>query len=120
MDKEQIKKVAEEFAELGLRDLIAEVEKPWDISITDALLSIPIRGAERRINSVWHDAETAPKENSKIVLIDMYGDWHCISYNFDEYDDCFGKGWDSCVRTYNIDKWAYLEGLLPERKETAE
>lgn len=61
---------------------------------------------------VWHNAETTPKENSKIVLIDEYGEWYNISYSFDEYDDVFGKGWESCVRTYNIDKWAYLDDLI--------
>ncbi len=71
-----------------------------------------IKGAQWRINSVWHDAETIPKENSKIVLIDKRGEWYNISYSFDEYDDAFGRGWESCVRTYNILKWAYVEDLL--------
>lgn len=78
-----------------------------------------IAGAEWRINSVWHGAEITPKENSKIVLIDKDGYWYNLSYSFDEYDDAFWKSWVSCVIAYEIDKWAYINDLLP-RKEDAE
>lgn len=61
---------------------------------------------------IWHNSNDTPSENSKIVLIDIKGEWYNISYSFDEYDDTFGKGWESCVRTYDIDKWAYLNDLI--------
>ena len=104
IDKEHIEKAAKKYA-------AGEITKSRVERATHAF-SV---GAEWRINSVWHDAETTPKENSKIVLIDKYGDWYNISYSFDEYDDAFGKGWESCVREYEIDKWAYINDLLPTK-----
>lgn len=62
--------------------------------------------------TIWKNASQTPSEKSEIVLIDTNGEWYNISYSFDEYDDAFGKGWESCVRTYNIDKWAYLDDLI--------
>lgn len=62
--------------------------------------------------SIWNNVNETPSENSEIVVIDTKKEWYNISYSFDEYDDTFGKGWESCVRTYDIDKWAYLNDLI--------
>lgn len=62
--------------------------------------------------TIWKNASQTPSEKSEIVLIDTNGEWYNISYSFDEYDDALGKGWESCVRTYNIDKWTYLDDLI--------
>ena len=110
MNKEQIEQAAKEY-----RMSLPYCDDPKIRGMSIGGYDGFIKGAKWRINSVWHDAETTPKENSKIVLIDMYGDWYNISYSFDEYDDAFGRGWESCVRTYNIVKWAYLEDLVPTK-----
>ena len=94
-------------------DLIPYIQD--DLSYDDFIEESFAKGADWRINSMWHGAVTRPAENSKIVLIDKRGEWYNISYSFDEYDDAFGKGWGSCVGTYDIDKWAYVEDLLPQK-----
>ena len=66
-----------------------------------------IAGAQWRINSVWHDKNEVPKAG-KIVLF-------CTS------DKCFerwnGTYWKDVVAYYDVKKWAYIEDLLPGRKE---
>lgn len=74
-----------------------------------------VRYADRhpaKKQSIWNNVNETPSENSEIVVIDTKKEWYNISYSFDEYDDTFGKGWESCVRTYDIDKWAYLNDLI--------
>lgn len=106
MINEQIKQASEEYA-----------NKEWPFEGYCASSDSFSAGILWYINSIWHGTENTPKENSKIILIDKFGEWYNISYSFDEYDDALGKGWESCVRTYNIDKWAYLDDLLPDGKE---
>ena len=69
------------------------------------------------LGEVWHDKIIKPDENSKIVVISESEEWYNISYAYDDYDDSFGKGWESCVRLYDIVKWAYLKDLLPKGGE---
>lgn len=66
------------------------------------------------LGEVWHDKIIKPDENSKIVVISESEEWYNISYAYDDYDDSFGNGWESCVRLYDIVKWAYVEDLLPK------
>ena len=67
-----------------------------------------IDGAQWRINSVWHDMV---KEEPQV-----YGDyWNvdCEVWDDEQADDF------ECKKD-KIEKWAYLDDLLPERKEDAE
>jgi len=67
------------------------------------------------LNGLWHSNAEKPKENSNIVYIDEDNEfWDIDNYNSDDFDDSFGKGWDSACRTQNIYKWAYKEDLFPK------
>lgn len=67
------------------------------------------------LKDLWHSNTEKPKEDSNIVYIDENdGFWDIDNYNSDNFDDSFGKGWDSACRTQNIYKWCYKEDLLPK------
>lgn len=75
------------------------------------------KGAKWAINEfikdLWHSNTEKPKEDSNIVYIDENDEfWDIDNYNSDNFDDSFGKGWDSACRTQNIYKWCYKEDLL--------
>ena len=106
MNEETIKKAAMEYAE----------ENPWypgetsyesDIrEMEEKFADAYIAGAQWRINSVWHDASEKPNGNNK-CLVELripgrnptYKLWTC--------------GWENSFVT----RWAYIDDLLPERKE---
>lgn len=108
--EEQIREVAEEYS--AYKDSVDE-EEFYNSTELEAFMD----GAKWADNHpakkqlIWHNVNETPSENSEIVVIDTKEEWYNISYSFDDYDDCFGKGWESCVRTYNIHKWAYLTDL---------
>ena len=65
------------------------------------------------IKDLWYSNTEKPKEDSNIVYIDENDEfWDIDNYNSDNFDDSFGKGWDSACRTQNIYKWCYKEDLL--------
>lgn len=67
------------------------------------------------IKELWYSNTEKPKEDSNIVYIDENDEfWDIDNYNSDNFDDSFGKGWDSACRTQNIYKWCYKEDLLPK------
>lgn len=66
------------------------------------------------LGRVWHGKEIMPEENSEIVVIAKNEQWYTMFYSYDDYDDLFGKGWEACVRLYDIVKWAYTKDLLPK------
>ena len=67
------------------------------------------------IKDLWYSNTEKPKEDSNIVYIDENDEfWDIDNYNSDNFDDSFGKGWDSACRTQNIYKWCYKEDLLPK------
>lgn len=67
------------------------------------------------LKDLWHPADEKPKEDSNIVYIDEDEEfWDIDNYNSNNFDDSFGKGWNSACRTQNIYKWAYKEDLLPK------
>lgn len=108
--KEQIEKAAREY-----RMSLPYCDDPKIRGMSIGGYDGFIKGAVWRINSVWHSADVTPDEDTEIVLIDKRGEWYNILYSFDGYDDAFGRGWESCVRTYDIDKWAYLDDLMPTK-----
>ena len=66
------------------------------------------------LRQIWHDASEEPEIGSNIVAIDSDGIWWDIQpYSDCDYDWNGLKGWRSCVRTYDIQKWAYISDLLP-------
>lgn len=66
-------------------------------------------GAQWRINSVWHDAETeTPRDNEPIIGIT--GKICCYM------GLCGETAKEICPE---MKKWAYISDLIPERKEAA-
>ena len=80
-----------------------------------------ITGAEWRINSVWHDVQKElPAPDETVIaeyIIDGEKDY-CFTHrsesprvSVDKHGFCF------YVRGAEIIRWAYVEDLLPDRKE---
>lgn len=67
-------------------------------------------GADWRINSVWHDASEKPKKNDVHIAV-------LNKYVIKTYFWCDFSGWEKYVRLDNIEKWAYIEDLLPAKEE---
>lgn len=61
-------------------------------------------GAEWRINSVWHSPNELPRIKSFVVA--LYEDGHIFSGIVKDY-----------CNSVPVKTWAYLDDLLPERKE---
>lgn len=105
MDKETIQSKALEFASLRYGNSGNETGN--EIAKVQACAVGFKQGAKWRINSVWHDKNEVPKAG-KIVL-------------FFTSDKCFerwnGTYWKDVVAYYDVKKWAYIEDLLPDRKE---
>ena len=65
-----------------------------------------IAGAQWRINSVWHDASEKPNGNNK-CLVELRIPGRNPTYKL------WTWGWENSFVT----RWAYIDDLLPERKE---
>lgn len=102
MTREQIEKAAGEYSGsvLGFKD------NPVVMANHKAFMD----GAQWRIDSVWHDASEKP-ENGRYILVDK-------EYRFQEVwkrEIC--DDWLNDVNYFGVKRWAYLDDLLPERKE---
>lgn len=94
MDKQQIKEAAEKASE--------------DYMENAPIMSGPrgsyrkgfIAGADWRINSVWHDVNEEPIYWKLIIRKDILGDYDL-----------------GCELKHDTISWAYLDDLVPERKE---
>lgn len=69
-----------------------------------------IEGAEWRINSVWHDSKEKPNKHNAILFFTQKGDLRM-------YANGYVGDWNFIVNEFVIIKWAYVNDLLPERKE---
>ena len=68
------------------------------------------------LKDLWHPCNEPPKDNTDIVYIDEKQQfWSCEDYSSDNYDDCFGTGWNAAVRNMDIVKWAYKDDLLEQK-----
>ena len=68
-----------------------------------------IAGAQWRINSVWHDANELPKYNGYLAALMDNGLMETLHY-------AVGIGFYVMqLKGYKL--WAYIEDLLPDRKE---
>lgn len=106
MTRKQIERVASEAA-LGMKFRS-------DIHPSHQGEALFIEGAEWRINSVWHDVSKHPKfpsedECVKFLLLCKNGE--CDRYLIGKYN------WDDVINMVKPIKWAYIDNLLPERKE---
>lgn len=71
-----------------------------------------IAGAQWRINSVWHDASEQPEQDRCFIYEIRNGEYET---------DCIYKkeklNWERYAVQLNMIRWAYVDDLLPERKE---
>jgi hypothetical protein len=77
-------------------------------------------GAKWAINEflkgLWHPISDKPEEHTDIIYIDEDKDfWDINNYDSNNFDDSFGKGWESACRTQDIYKWAYKDDLFPKK-----
>ena len=98
MTREQIEKAAGEYSGsvLGFKD------NPVVMNKHKAFMA----GAQWRINSVWHEAETELPESGCDTLVLFRGGGCEITDSGTRFDL-----WRA------VSQWAYLDDLLPERKE---
>ncbi|MFR3916682.1 MAG: hypothetical protein ACLTFX_00405 [Phocaeicola vulgatus] len=67
-----------------------------------------MKGAEWRINSVWHDANEQPDRGKDIIV--MYSNKSCRVF--------LPNGiWDNLIKVDKFIKWAYIEDLLPNTED---
>lgn len=106
MTREQIEQAAGEYSGnvLGFKD------NPVVMNKHKAFMD----GAQWRINSVWHDKSERPEIDRKILT---YFGTKCFEIDFlckEDFD------WEYYADKSGIVRWAYIDDLLPERKEEAE
>lgn len=66
------------------------------------------RGASWRIDSVWHEASEEPERNR--IYLAQLGD--------SAFDTFYDSGnWEIFPRRVNMQRWAYVEDLLPNKQE---
>lgn len=66
-----------------------------------------IKGAEWRINSVWHSNDTVPACDCKVLIEDVYGNVYDDRYDAD-YDE-----YESGTEKNDIKRWVYVKDLIP-------
>ena len=69
-----------------------------------------MKGAEWRINSVWHDINEIPEDGRIIVLLGKYGTMIIYGPNMMYYREAI-------IMDGGFLKWAYKEDLLPNKEE---
>lgn len=73
-----------------------------------------IKGAQWRINSVWHDASERPKFPGKFELVKFF----LLCKNGEcGYSQISNDDWDDVNEMAKFIKWAYVDDLLPEIEE---
>ena len=72
------------------------------------ILGRPLKSVTLWINSVWHEVSEEPERNR--IYLAQLGD--CA---FDTFYD--SENWVNFSRGINIQRWAYVEDLLPNKQE---
>ena len=80
-----------------------------DEVLTDFGCNCFVEGAQWRINSVWHGASEIPQHSGLLIAICKDGKALLCGPN--------NSNWKTTVKIFHIVKWAYIDDLLPERKE---
>ena len=98
MNRETIEKAAVELC-------TTEGQEEW---LKDYGKNCFMDGARWRINSVWHDAREKPNKNQLILFEHRqeYGKGYSVTFG-DNYE---------IIKSVLI-RWAYIDDLLPDRKE---
>ena len=74
-------------------------------------------GAEWRINSVWHDGREVPEANKRVLVCFETDIDKIVYYRVRAFKPNVIKNWNTGHRVDEILYWAYLDDLLPDRKE---
>lgn len=102
MNKEQIRKAAENYAGKIRKELAFHIYAPYQVE--DYVQEAFDDGAEWYINSVWHDANEQPDRGKDIIV--MYSNKSCRVF--------LPNGiWDNLIKLDKFIKWAYIDDLLP-------
>ena len=102
MTREQIEKAGRDYA----LDQLGIVGLPGRAEAMKAFIS----GAQWRINSVWHDRAEKADTSKELILMYSNGSVRVTLLNPNLTFDGF-------LSVDMFIKWAYLDDLLPERKE---
>lgn len=102
MNKEQIEQAAEEY-----RMSLPYCDDPKVRGMSIGGYDGFIKGAEWRINSVWHDAKEEPKDKSKFLI--SYEEKHPVLYT-EKINE-----WEEYAKSSKVKYWAYLDDLLPPK-----
>lgn len=101
MNRETIENKAKAQAEIYM------TEAPYQSGPLGSYRKGFIEGANWRINSVWHDADKELPDCGRHVVNE---DW----FDFIAKDE---KDLKRILKKYPFKQWAYIDDLLPERKE---
>ena len=132
MTKEQIEKTAVAIKEslnyhMSFEDAQDYISKcgfdiPWndgDVFVDDREITRTIGNVLKwRINSVWHDGREVPEANKRVLVCFETDIDKIVYYRVRAFKPNVIKNWNTGHRV--LDKilyWAYLDDLLPERKE---
>ena len=109
MEREKIEKAAGEYSGsvLGFKD------NPVVMNNHKAFMD----GAEWRINSVWHKKHAVIPDVGRLALLELIDPGsHKIVYKIDIYSGYEWK-WLTHYEYSGLIRFAYIDDLLPERKE---
>lgn len=65
-------------------------------------------GAEWMIYSVWHDVQDVP-DNDRMILV-LCDSGHCLIAGPNN------EQWEDTVKELKLNKWAYIDDLIPDEK----
>lgn len=78
-----------------------------------------IAGAQWRVNSVWHDVSEKPEANRHYLVLYRFEGEMLTKVEVDLFT-ISQEIWDLSISRKRVMSWAYIDDLLPERKEEAE
>ena len=119
IDKYKREKAARQISEKVVDAKGFDNSKPTHIAFLEGHIDGFNAGAKWAINEflkdLWNPISDKPEEHTDIIYIDEDKDfWDINNYDSNNFDDSFGKGWESACRTQDIYKWAYKDDLLPK------
>lgn len=103
MNREQIEKAARDYIQ----------PKASIIPVMESIAKKEgfIAGADWRINSVWHNLpKDLPKKENTLILLELMFEGRLVYLPVEWVNDEEGA-------PYQATRWAYIDDLLPERKE---
>lgn len=113
MTKEQIQLAAEDARRASAESLTTRGTHHYIDDIPFIKLSYDeiaeaafVKGAEWRINSVWHDVSERPDERRAVII--EYGE-NRISL----HEKGYCSPWKYNVEQFGFKRWAYIKDLLP-------